>query len=123
MEKVNKMDKIENEFSQLCVWPGTVLGDSPSSELEEFFLNEMGVRIKFKCEVETLPDIENGKAVPDTGGRNDLFFYVHDEDVMKFAIPRLQMGIRWWEDVISYNAEHNEHLYTDEFIEANPPTW
>ena len=83
----------------------------------------MGVRIKFKCEVETLPDIENGKAVPDTGGRNDLFFYVHEDDIPKFALPRLQMGIRWWEDVISYNRINNEHLYTDEFIEANPPTW
>lgn len=114
---------MKEDFNQLCVWPGTVLGDSPSSELEEFFQSEMGVRIKFKCEVKTLPDVENGKVVPDTGDRNDLFFYIHDDDITKFAIPRLQMGIRWWEDVISYNKENNEHLYTDEFIEANPPKW
>lgn len=112
---------MEKDFTQLCVWPGTVLGDSTPKDLEDFFLNEMGVRVKYHTEVETLPDVENGKAVPDTGGRNDLFFFVHSEDITKFAIPRLQMGIRWWEDVIVYND--NKHLYTDQFLEANPPTW
>ena len=50
-----------------------------------------------------------------------VVFSVHDEDIPKFAVPRLQMGIRWWEDVIVYND--NKHLYTDQFLEANPPTW
>jgi hypothetical protein len=40
---------------------------------------------------------------------------------MKFAVPRLSLGIRWWEDVIKYND--NSHLYPLEFIEANPPKW
>ena len=109
-------------FKQLCVWQGTVLGDSTPADLEKFFLDEMGVRVKYHTEVETLPDVdEDSNPVPDTGGRNDLFFYVHDEDVMKFAVPRLQMGIRWWEDVVGYNK--NAHLYTQEFLEANPLTW
>lgn len=112
---------MKNDFTQLCVWPGTVLGDSTPKDLEDFFLNEMGVRVKYHTEVETLPDIENGKAVPDTGGRNDLFFFIHTEDIPKFALQRFQFGIRWWEDVIVYND--NRHLYTDEFLEANPPTW
>jgi hypothetical protein len=112
---------MEKDFTQLCVWPGTVLGDSTPKDLEDFFLNEMGVRVKYHTEVETLPDVENGKAVPDTGGRNDLFFFVHNDDIPKFAVPRLQMGIRWWEDVIVYND--NKNLYTDQFLEANPPTW
>lgn len=112
---------MEKDFTQLCVWPGTVLGDSTPKDLEDFFLNEMGVRVKYHTEVETLPDVENGVPVEGTGGRNDLFFFVHDEDITKFAIPRLQMGIRWWEDVIVYND--NKHLYTDQFLEANPPTW
>jgi hypothetical protein len=112
---------MKNDFTQLCVWPGTVLGDSTPKDLEDFFLNEMGVRVKYHTEVETLPDVENGKAVPDTGGRNDLFFFVHDEDIPKFAVARLGMGIRWWEDVIVYND--NKHLYTDQFLEANPPRW
>ena len=108
-------------YNQLCVWPGTVLGESTPKELEEFFLSDLGVRVKYHTEVKTLPDIENGRTVPETGGRNDLFFFVHDEDVMKFSVPRLSLGIRWWEDVIVYND--NSHLYTQEFIDSNPPGW
>lgn len=110
-------------FKQLCVWPGTVLGDSSTSDLENFFLEDMGVRVKYHTEVKTLPDLnEDGSPIENTGDRNDLFFFIHEEDITKFAIPRLSMGIRWWEDVISYN-DSSKHLYTPEFIEANPVNW
>ena len=112
-----------NNFTQLCVWPGVLLGDSSIEEFESFFMSELGVRIKYHTEVETLPDLdERGNPVPDTGGRNDIFFFVHSDDIAKFAAPRLVMGIRWWEDVIKYN-DNSKHLYTPEFIEANPVTW
>jgi hypothetical protein len=111
-------------FNQLCVWPGVIVGSTPQEqeELVKFMKNEMGVRVKYHTEVQTLPDLNpSGKAIPETGGRNDLFFFVHDEDVSKFAVPRLHLGIRWWEDVIVYND--NSNLYTPEFIQANPPKW
>ena len=112
-----------NNFTQLCVWPGVLLGDSSIEEFESFFMSELEVRIKYHTEVETLPDLdERGNPVPDTGGRNDIFFFVHSDDIAKFAMPRLEMGIRWWEDVIKYN-DNSKHLYTPEFIEANPVTW
>ena len=112
-----------NNFTQLCVWSGVLLGDSSIEEFESFFMSELGVRIKYHTEVETLPDLdERGNPVPDTGGRNDIFFFVHSDDIAKFAIVRLEMGIRWWEDVIKYN-DNSKHLYTPEFIEANPVTW
>ena len=108
--------------NQLCVWPGTLLGDSTPQDLENFFLSEMGVRVKFVDQVMTLPDLDQeGNPVPDTGGRSDLFFTIHDEDVSRFAIPRLNMGIRWWEDVVGYND--NKHLYTEEFLKAHPLKW
>ena len=111
-----------NQFRQLCVWPGTVLGESTPQDFEEYFLNQLNVRTKYHIEVKTLPDLdEYGKPVPDTGGRNDLFFYVHDEDIARFAVPRLGMGIRWWEDVVKYND--NRYLYTEQFLESNPVTW
>ena len=111
-----------NQYKQLCVWPGTVLGESTPQELEQFFLDEMGVRVKYHTEVKTLPDLDKyDEPIPDTGGRNDLFFFIHDDDIGKFALPRLQMGIRWWEDVVNYN--NNRHLYTEKFLEANPTTW
>jgi hypothetical protein len=109
-------------YKQLCVWPGTVLGDSTPADLEKFFLEELNTRVKYHTEVKTLPDLdESGNSVPETGGRTDLFFYVHSEDIGHFAVPRLGMGIRWWEDVVGYN--NNKHLYTEEFLNAHPLTW
>ena len=109
-------------YNQLCVWAGTLLGDSTPKDLEDFFMNEMGVRVKYHTEIETLPDLNSsGAPVPETGGRSDLFFYVHEEDVSKFAVPRLQMGIRWWEDVIKYND--NSNLYPKEFVRNHPAAW
>ena len=111
------------DYTQLCVWPGTVLGDSTPEDLEKFFLEEMNTRIKYHTEVLTNPDLdENGNPIPDTGGRNDLFFYVHTKDIPQFAVPRLRMGIRWWEDVISYN-DSSHHLYSKEFLEDHAVTW
>jgi hypothetical protein len=110
-------------FKQLCVWPGIVLEDSTTKDLEDFFMNEMGVRIKYHTEIQTYPDLDsNGSPIEGTGGRNDLFFFVHAEDINKFSVRRLGMGIRWWEDVISYN-KNSQHLYPQEFIKDNPPTW
>jgi len=109
-------------FNQLCVWPGTLLEPNQVDDFTNFFKEEMGVRVKFKTVIFTNPDLdERFRPIAATGGRSDLFFYVHDEDVAKFAVPRLEMGIRWWEDVIKYND--NSHLYPEEFIQENPPTW
>jgi len=94
------------EFGQVCVWPGTVVktaraeGDSVK-DFEEHVRKEFGVRVMYLEEITTAPDIENGKPVEGTGGRNDLFFAVHNEDVEKFAVPRLSVGIRWIGDVLS----------------------
>ena len=111
-----------DNYTQLCVWQGTTLGKSSIQEFEQFFLDDMGVRVKYHTEVKTLPDLdENGNPISDTGGRNDLFFYAHNEDINKFAVSRMGMGIRWWEDVVKYND--NGHLYTKEFLEAHPTTW
>ena len=86
-------------FTQVAVWPGTIVGSNMVAEFEQFFLNEMKVRVQFLEEVLTLPDQHEGEAVEGTGGRNDCFFAVHTEDVGQFAVPRLAMGIRWIEDV------------------------
>ena len=77
-------------------------------------LEEFHTRIKFAEEVITNAG-DGGE-----GGRHDLFFYVHSDDIGKFAIPRLQAVIRWWEDVIS-NKSHN--IYPKEIIEKYKTTW
>ncbi len=103
-------------YNQLCVWEGTLVGKDEVKNFEKFFKDEMGTRVKYMEEIETQPT----PGEPDIGGRNDVFFYVHDEDIDKFAIPRLSMGIRWWEDVL---RNGNSVLYTEDVLEKYPMTW
>ena len=107
----------KKQFNQLCVMQGTLMPEGGAKELESFFKDEMGVNIRFETQVKTLPDTPE---CTETGGRNDLFFYVADNDISKFAVPRLQMGIRWWEDVL---GNGNGKLYDNDVLEAYPSTW
>ena len=110
---------MESQFNQLCVWPGTVVGDSKKvqEDFVKFFKDELGVTVKYETEVKTLPDTPE---CTETGGRNDLFFYIADDDIMKFAVPRLQMGIRWYEDVLGNGGGE---LYPTEVLEKYEKTW
>ena len=49
---------MKKEFNQLCVWPGTVVGDSKKvqEDFVKFFKDELGVTVKYEKEVKTLPD-------------------------------------------------------------------
>ena len=110
-------DKENDKFNQLCVLEGTLFPEGGVKEFHKFFKDEMGVRVKFENQVKTLPDFEG---CTETGGRNDLFFYIHDDDIGKFAVPRLSMGVRWWEDVL---LNGNGKLYDEDVLKAYPATW
>ena len=90
---------LKEGFKQVCVWPGTLVGADSVGEFEAFMLRELGARVQYLEEVQTAPDLANGYPVEGTGGRNDVIFAVHSDDIGKFAIPRLAYGIRWIEDV------------------------
>lgn len=93
------------EFAQVCVWEGTLVGGSEQqAAFVAYMLKELGSRVLYLEEIETAP----GQGGP--GGRNDLFFAVHKDDVAKFAVPRLNMGIRWLEDVLA-PGQSNLYLY------------
>lgn len=110
-----------NNFTQLCVWEGVTLDGFTIQEFENYMFDNFGTRIKHETEVTTLPDLDgNGNQIPETGGRNDVFFYAHTDDIPKFAVPRLQAGIRWWEDVINNNGSH---LYPQEILDKYKLTW
>ena len=109
---------MKGKFNQLCVLQGSLMPEGGAKELESFFKDEMGVTVKFETEVKTLPD--PGDLGMKTGGRNDIFFYIADDDISKFAIPRLSMGIRWYEDVLSNGGGK---LYPTEVLEKYEKTW
>jgi hypothetical protein len=94
-----------NAFQQVVVWPGTVVGTDKIEEFESFMKDQIDTRVKYIEEIKTGPDMEDGCPVEGTGGRNDLLFYVHSEDLMSFAIARLQFGMRWIEDVLDNESE------------------
>lgn len=104
------------DYKQLCVLEGTIVGDENVNDFETYFKEKMDVRVKYMEEIETLP-------TPDeegTGGRNDVFFYVHNDDIMRFAVPRMLMNIRWWEDVL---GNGNGVLYPESCLAKYPKTW
>lgn len=118
-EKVEELAK--EGYEQVCIWPGTLVVDLEKETLpqianfENWVQEQFGVRAKYLEEVKTNPD-ETGP-----GDRNDLFFVVHKDDIGKFAIPRLQIGIRWYEDVVSYNG--HSKLYSQEILDKYPVRW
>lgn len=81
------------EFNQVCVWPATLVGKDAKG-FEAFILRELHTRVKF------LEEIVTTEGCGGEGGRHDVFFAVHNDDIGKFAVPRLFYGMRWVEDCI-----------------------
>jgi hypothetical protein len=105
-----KFDK--EKFNQVCIWPGTIVNET-AEEIESFckhFKDEYGIEIIYLETIVTKPNVLDGKTVPDTGGRHDVFFAVDtsDKKFRLFCIYRLQLGIRWIEDVLSSVNYHSD---------------
>lgn len=116
----NTIDTSDNPFTQLCVWQGCTLGDDTPKDFEDF-MGTQGMRVKFDSTQLTNPDRdESGEVEPETGGRSDLFFYLHSGDIGKAAIKRIVLGIHWWEDVLDNGYGY---LYSEEFKAAHPKAW
>ncbi len=107
---------MSKQFSQVCVWGSTTVGKDKVKEFEDFMKSEYKIRVKYLEEIKTLPDMKNGKAVKDTGGRNDVFFSIHADDIPKFAVKRFSMDppVRWIEDVLGNEKSRNdESIYPE----------
>jgi hypothetical protein len=107
-------------FSQVCVWPATLVGEERAEEFEKYMMNKFETRIQYLEEIETFPDTNLGENIEGTGGRNDVFFAVHNDDIGKFAVPRLEYGIRWIEDVLSKD-NYKDKIYPTRVFEYK--TW
>ena len=113
----------KSKFNQLCVWEGVILEGSSPEGFEAFILEKFGSRIKFTETVVTLSDTRNGETVEGTGGRHDLFFFIHDDDIPKFSVKKLQCGIRWWEDVLDNQERRGESIYSSETLQKYKKKW
>lgn len=111
--------KLQEGFSQVCVWRDVVLGGDTVENFVAWFMATFNTRIQFLEEIKTNPDVDElGKPIPGTGGRNDIFFAVHNDDIGKFAVPRLSYGISWIEDLY---LNGYAYLYPERV--ANYRTW
>ena len=102
---------LKEGFSQVLMMHGV---DAPPSakEFEELVGKALnGAKIQYLEQVFTRPSYdEDGWKIEGTGGRSDLLFAVHNDDMgAGFSLLRLQFGMHWIEDVIRYND--NAHLY------------
>lgn len=110
MEK--NVEKLEG-YDQVCVWPGTYLEEKDVEKFESFFKDAFQTRVQFLEQIETFPSTDdNGNDIEGTGGRTDIFFAVHNDDVLKFAVKRLELGIRWIEDVLD-PSNYQSKIYPD----------
>lgn len=100
MNKETNVERPEH-YSQVCVWENTEVGKENIPDFEDTIAKTFkDTRVEYLEEIITLPGHDG------PGGRVDTFFCVHEDDIEKFAVPRLKAGIRWIEDVID-NADRN----------------
>ena len=99
------------DFRQLCIWEGTLVGESEYDDFQKYIKAELGLKNNI-CLV--------GTVVTLLGNRSDFCFLMHKDDIPNSALKRLMLGIRWWEDVLCNGAGE---LYPQAFQDAYPALW
>ena len=100
-------------YTQVCVFPALLVDENKiQEEFIDQFKEVFDTRVQYLETILTKPDSDDQSGT--TGGRSDVFFAVHKDDIEKFAVKRLQYGIRWIEDVLSnVNGYHLNPLYPE----------
>lgn len=88
------MDNTDNRYTQVVVWPHTLLDGDIAGFTEFIHETFNGTRIA---------DVIEHKISDE---RTDVLFCIHAEDIPKFAVPRLAYGMRWLEDVMNNNSSY-----------------
>lgn len=108
----------------LCVWPGIWLWEDGKEVTNAQFAKDMtelfpGMTFRLVGAVKTLPTTSSGLAVPNTGGRSDVFFYASPntpDAVVPFCHERLKYKIRWWGDVVQNG---DKLIYPPDFLQEH----
>lgn len=125
-EQTSKAVERQEDYSQVVVWEGTTVGEERIQDFIDWFKSEFDVRVQYLEEIQTLPSVKEGRAVEGTGGRNDVFFAVHKDDIPRAAMVKLQLGARWIEDALAatnngVTLSGKPLLYPDHVLEYK--TW
>lgn len=101
-------------YQTVCLWPGTSIRPGEVPDFVDFICKEF----ETVHPIEVIGNVKTRAGHGGPGGRLDLLFLVHDDDVMKFAnSKRSELGIRWWSDV-HFNDQHD--LYSKDLLHAFP---
>jgi len=84
----------------LVVWEACIVGDD-APKFINWIQDQFDINAEYAEEYVTVPTIKNGKPVTGTGGRNDVLFWVDKKDISHFCFAKIQIGARWYEDVVS----------------------
>lgn len=105
--------ELPENFTQVYVADGLILNNETEiQEFEELLKEKFDVRVKYLEQLKTFPDIDSiGRPIEGTGNRNDVFFTIHDEDVLKFKLPKFKMGASYLEDILTYCETTSKCLY------------
>lgn len=108
--------KLEEGFEQVVIWPGTIVPEGEEQDFVDWIKSQFDCRAQYLEQIKTKPD--DGDTSGETGGRNDIFFTIHKEDVKKFAIPRMSFGMRWIEDATSeINGYPENPIYPERILQ------
>lgn len=102
-------------YKQLCLIRDLKVGPENAENFEKIIFQKIGVRIRYRAEIEIYPYTKSDIT------RNDIFFYVHEDDIIKFSIEKMIIGAKWWEDV--YHTEETKKIYPEKFLNSHPPMW
>jgi len=104
-------------MKQIVVWPGTVLEENQHQDFRNWVKKELGGEVGTIEQVTTLPT----PGEPGTGGRKDIFFtVVEGTNMSAFAVKRMGVGMRWWEDVL---GNGDEDIYPESIKEKYVASW
>lgn len=87
--------------STLCVWPACLVEKSQYEEFSDFLKNTVCGGAE---DIEFLPitGLVSNDRNPDGSLREDFFFEVRG-DIGPFIIPRIGLGVKWYEDYVANN--------------------
>jgi len=105
---------VHKDYTQVCVWPGTIVEDDQHQEMVEWFKDEFDTGIQFLETIFTKPD----RGDKNSGGRADVFFAIHKDDIGKMILPIRQIGARWIEDVLS-KENYKDPIYPRRVFDYN----
>lgn len=106
-------------FTQVVVWPGTIVLPEQIDMFIGWLSYVFHTRVQYLESIITKPDF--GDSGPNAGGREDVIFAVHQDDIRGFAIQRLDAGMHWVEDVLDNEHRRNiEQGIADPFYSIYP---